>query len=81
MSDFKFDGRQGYIRSGWNPQAILMGKPLSDRKIAEYQKRGWYSAEYRAACRDLMVKKKAKQLERDGSFIKDGGRLIYSPKI
>lgn len=56
-----------------------MRGPLSDRKIEQYRKRGWYAEDFREARRDLMARKKAKQLKRDGSFLIMDGRMVYSP--
>lgn len=66
-----------------NWEKILITGPLTDQKIAKYQKRGYYTAEFRAARKELMVKKAAKRKqwhERNDNFrIADDGRLIYSP--
>lgn len=82
MEAFQFDNRHR-LRSGWNPSAFLIGKPLTDKKIAEYERRGYYSAELREARAELQRRKKAKRElreHRSGEFIKRDGRLIYSPK-
>ena len=76
MTDFKFDNRQGHVRSGWNVTAMLIRGRLTDKKIAAYERRGWYSAEYRSARRELMEKKKVR---REGNFSLREGRMIYSP--
>lgn len=78
-SNFRFDGRQGHIRSGWNISAMLRRGPLTDRKIAFYEKRGYYSTEFRDARRELMQRKQAKREQREGGFVIREGRMIYSP--
>lgn len=76
---FQFD-RRSPVKPSWNTTNMLVRGKLTDRKIAEYEKRGWYSQEFREARRELMAKKTAKTLKREGSFLKDGDRLIYSPQ-
>ena len=80
MSNFKFDMQQGHIRSGWNTVAMLRGKLLTDRRIAQYQKEGRYSPEFQAARREMWARRAAKQSERHGNFTVTDGRMIYSPK-
>ena len=58
---------------------MLIRGPLTDRKINEYAKRGWYSSEYKAARRDRMNKQRSKQAVREGSFLRTGNTLIYAP--
>jgi len=56
--------------------------PLTDRKIEQYRKLGYYSESFREARHDLMEMKKARRTareERDGNFLKVDGRLVYSP--
>lgn len=77
--NFEFDFRPR-IRSGWNISMLVRRGYLTDKKIAEYEKAGWYSAAFRDARRELMQKKAAKRMKREGNFLNDGGRLIYSPK-
>lgn len=78
--DFVFDNRKP-IRSSWNPVAMLIRGRLTDKKIADYEKRGFYSDEYRTARKDRMIKAMQKRMERRGNFLKgENGRMIYSPK-
>lgn len=81
MATFIFDNRPR-LRSGWNEAAFLMGKPLTDWKIAEYKRRGYYSAAFREARADLLRRKRIRhevRSKRQGLFIEREGRLIYSP--
>lgn len=81
MVDFLFDNSRR-LRSGWNEAAFLLGKPLTDRKIAEYERRGYYSAAFREARAELLRRKRATheaRIKRIGPFIEHEGRLIYSP--
>ena len=64
------------IRSSWNIVRMIMRGPLTDKRIEHYQQRGFYSAEYKAARRELMAKRAAK---RDGNWVERDGRWIYSP--
>lgn len=73
---FEFDQPGKHIRSGWNTTAMLVRGRLTDKKIAQYAKRGWYSSEYRAARRERM---KSKHSKRVGAFLVVDGRMIYSP--
>lgn len=61
---------------------VVLG-PLSDKKIAEYERAGWYSADAKRARLDR-AEKKFKQQKRDpreGNFVlSEDGRLIYSPR-
>jgi hypothetical protein len=55
----------------------VIGKELTDRKIEEYIKRGFYSEEFRQARRDL----RNRRGRRDGNFLVfPDGRRVYSPK-
>lgn len=70
------------IRPSWNCEAMLIRGPLTDRKIEQYRKRGFYSEELKATRRDFQAKKKAKREARDKSnqnFIERDGRLVFSP--
>lgn len=59
---------------------MLIRGPLTDRKIEQYRKQGWYSDGFREARRELMKKKNAKKSTREGPFIKsEDGRMIYNP--
>jgi len=80
MSKFTFDTRQGHIRSSWNTAALLRGRPLTDRRIAQYQKAGYYSPEWQAARREMWARRAARQSERQGNFTVTDGRMIYSPR-
>ena len=64
-------------KSGWNEGATLMRGPLTDKKIRSYEKRGFYSEEYRTARKDFAEKKHKRRL---GSFDQmQDGRMIYRP--
>lgn len=55
---------------------------LTDRKIEQYRREGFYSPEWRAARREIWAKRQKKREpkeNRDGNFLKIDGRLIYSP--
>lgn len=68
------------LKSSWNPGRFLVGKKLTDRRIEQYRKAGWYSEEFREARRELMAKNRVKRAVREGSFLKQqDGRLIYAP--
>ena len=69
------------MRSGWNPAVFIMRGPLTDKKIASYERRGFYSPELREARRQLRDKKNRQILspKRDGNFMTmPDGRLIYT---
>jgi hypothetical protein len=79
MSNYTFDpfDPAARTRSAW-PQMIL-GKPLSDKKISAYEKRGFYSAAFQQARREFWQKRNKKQLTRSGNYDILDGRLIYRP--
>jgi hypothetical protein len=80
MSNFTFDGpASGHIRPSWNTVHMLIRGRLTDRKIAQYERLGYYSSEYRTARRERMAKQQSQRLKRDGSFVTRDGRLIYAP--
>lgn len=62
---------------------MLVRERLSDRKIEQYRKRGFYSAEYRKARRELMnrnaFRDEMNRITSGNFFEADDGRLIYSP--
>jgi hypothetical protein len=65
------------IRPSWNETRLLIGKPLTDRKIDRYQKLGYYSDELRQRRSEFQAKKR---LKRRGNFIEStSGSLIYNP--
>ncbi len=66
---------EGRIGASWNTQALARRGYLTDKKIAEYQKKGFYSAEYRSARKKLMEQK----AKRKGNFVERDGSLVYSP--
>lgn len=66
----------GHYRPAFNIASFLRRGPLTDRKITEYTKAGYYDEEFRAARRSHMQKK----ARRRGNFIETNNRLIYSPK-
>ena len=76
---FDREHAQGFypIRSGFNPASFIRKGKLTDRKIAQYEKRGYYSADFRAARKEAWQRKAKK---RSGNFdLTDDGRMIYRP--
>lgn len=67
------------MRSTWNAERLLLGKLLTDARIEYYRARGWYSAELREMRRERNRKRMERQALREGNFLKQDGRLIYSP--
>lgn len=67
------------IRSAWKESAMMRRGKLTDRKIAQYERKGFYSPEYRLARKELMERKSKKQLARSGNFDLVDGRLIFNP--
>lgn len=67
----------GKIRSSWNETRLAKRGKLTDKKIDQYSKAGFYSAEYRQARKDLRQKKA--KATRVGNYIETDGRFIYSP--
>ncbi len=66
------------IRSSWQSAHFMRRGVLTDKRIAYYQKRGFYSPEFQQARREFLARKSAK---RSGNFIKaQDGHLIYSPQ-
>ena len=58
----------------------IVGKPLTDRRIAHYENRGWYGAEAKQARKERAEKRFQKQTRKEpGNFQVVGGRLIYCP--
>jgi len=57
----------------------IVGKPLTDRKIAKYEAQGYYSAAVRQARRERREAAQKARAKRVGSFLEVEGRLIYSP--
>lgn len=76
---FDYDFKPG-LRSSWNAAKLIVRKPLTDRRIKQYEKRGWYDESFREARRELMARKAAQRRKRSGNFlIGEDGRPIYSP--
>jgi len=67
------------IRSAWSEGRLIGRGPLTDKKIAKYDKAGWFSAEFKEARKRLMVKKQSARARRDGNFDIVDGRMIYRP--
>lgn len=72
------------IRSTWNPTRLIMGKPLTDRKIRQYEREGYYSKEAKEGRRARQAlksqRRNARGPKRDGMFlIYPDGRMVYSP--
>ena len=67
------------FKTRW-PTTASVGKPLTDRKISEYQRRGFYSQEYRDARREHWRRKEGKHATRSGNFlIHSDGTLVFCP--
>lgn len=72
----------GRIRPSWNTEAMLIKGTLTDRKIEDYRRRGFYTSEYRTARKKLMDQKTLRNnMNRaSGNFFEaEDGRLIYNP--
>lgn len=68
------------IRSGWNEGKLLGKGDLTDKKIAKYEDKGWYDAEFKLARKQLMEKRQSKRMTREGNFlIREDGSKIYQP--
>lgn len=65
------------LPTSWNMVRMTVRGELTDRKIAKYEKAGFYSADFRAARKAMMEKKKARK--RHGNFVQVDDRWIYSP--
>jgi len=63
-----------------NVQTAVCG-PLTDKKIARYERAGFYSVEFRTARKELWERRAAKrQSKRDGNWLLFAdGRKVYSP--
>lgn len=67
-----------HYRTG-RPLENVVGKRLTDRRIAKYEKAGWYSPEMKQARKALAERKAGRK--REGEYIRmEDGRLIYSPR-
>lgn len=64
------------MNSAWRPEMLMRRALLTDRKIEQYRKRGFYDPEYRKARKEFAEKKHRK---RSGNFVESDGRMIYSP--
>jgi hypothetical protein len=64
------------MKSSWRSFGHIKGE-LTDRKIAKYEKAGFYSPEATLERRVLQAQKAARK--RHGNFVESGGRFIYSP--
>lgn len=70
---------QTRTRCGWNTATMSRKGKLTDKTIQKYQEQGFYSAEYKAARRELAEKRSKKRVVRDGNFDIVDGRMIYRP--
>ena len=77
MNEFDYPGPP--LRSSWNATRMLIRGRLTDKKIEQYRKQGWYSEAFREARREFMAKKSAGKINRTGSFVVSGDRMIYNP--
>lgn len=48
---FKFD-QSKRISPGWNLRRMHVGKPLTDKKIREYEKKGFYTTDFKESRRE-----------------------------
>lgn len=68
------------LRSSWNAGLMILKGRLTDRKIDEYRRRGFYSADFREKRREIQQRKAARRARREGNFVVDNrGAAIYSP--
>ena len=58
---------------------VVVGKRLTDRKIEQYRQRGYYSAEFRAARKELMEKKRKRMEDRRMEDGKNGPKAGREP--
>lgn len=67
------------VRTRW--PNMIVGGPLTDKRIDYYEKRGYYSEEVREGRRELReLRRKRQELKRTGNFLTTTeGRQIYSP--
>lgn len=73
------DERARYGGGGmWN-RAFDAG-PLTDRKLAKYEKMGFYNPEAIKARSELRAKRAAQRRHGDNFYKGEDGRLIYSPR-
>lgn len=56
-----FKAPQSPIKSTWNEIKLLMRGPLTDKRIEQYRKAGWYSAELKEARRERNAKRMVKR--------------------
>lgn len=71
--DIRMPGR---MSTGWKPQSMIRRGMLTDRKIGQYEKKGFYTAEFQNARRQHWAKQQGKRI---GGFLQRDGRMIYSP--
>jgi hypothetical protein len=57
MSDFIFDNRKPMAR-GWNESKLFRGKLLTDKKIREYEAKGFYETGFKMTRRDATKAKR-----------------------
>jgi len=65
------------VRCGWNEAGFARGEKLTDKQVEKYEAAGYYSADLKAARRELADKRAKKRAERDGNFDAVDGRLVY----
>ena len=64
MPEFIFDDRKPMPR-GWNESRLFKGKLLTDKKIKEYQERGFYDTGFKSPRRES-AKLKREWLAKNG---------------
>lgn len=72
-------------RVGSRSLTNVVGRLLTDRDIAKYERQGYYTSEFKEARRELMerkaVKRKARETRREGNFLVfSDGHKVYSPQ-
>ncbi len=67
------------LRSSWNEARLLCRGPLTDKKIARYEKSGHYAPELKEARKTLANMRAKRRQKRLGNFDEIDGRMIYRP--
>lgn len=66
--------------NGWKPNrgwiGNRLGKRLTDKKIAKYQKQGWYDPVNHKA----RIDKATKKSKRVGNWVESDGGMVYAPE-
>jgi hypothetical protein len=81
-ANLRHDEQTGFqvpIRSSWNEARVLMRGPLTDKKISQYARRGYYSTDLKEARKTLADMRAKRRAKRSGNFDLIDGRMIYRP--